>query len=79
MTAGDTSFVPDVDTAPMPWSMEADAAPLTFHWSIEDWPVAMMLGLGAKLIIIGGPPDAAAKLTVVDAVTKPDEFVAVKV
>lgn len=79
MPAGDTRCEPDPATAPTPWSIEADVAPVTFHWSIEDCPGAMLDGFDVKLTISGGPPAAVATVTVVEAVTEPDAFVAVTV
>jgi hypothetical protein len=36
VAVGDTDCVPEADTVLMPWSIETEAAPVTFHLSDED-------------------------------------------
>jgi len=56
--------------------IETDVAPVTFHSSIEDWPGVMLLGFEIKLTTTGCPA-VVVSVTVVEATTEPELFVAV--
>jgi hypothetical protein len=64
-------------TVPMPWSIETEVAPVTFHCRVEDWPVVIVIGLAVKLVIAGTP--AWARVIVAVAVTIPALLLAVRV
>jgi hypothetical protein len=66
---GDTNCVPDAGTTPIPWSIETEVAPSTFHDNVDDPPAKIFLGLAEKLGLI----------IVTEAITEPEPLVAVSV
>ena len=54
VSAGNTSFVPDAETVPMPWSIETAVAPVTFHDRFDFWPLVIVPGLTLNDVIAGG-------------------------
>jgi hypothetical protein len=54
LALGETLWLPEVATAPMPLSMETDVAFVVFHVRVELPPAAIEVGLALKLIVGGG-------------------------
>jgi hypothetical protein len=78
VSAGDTDFVPDNGTVPIPLSMETEVAPVTSHCRLEELPAVIAFGIAEKCSI-AGTPAAELTITVADEVDEPYRFVAVRV
>ncbi len=74
---GETVLLPDAATAPIPWSILTDVAPVTAHCSVEDPPVVMESGFAVNAEMTGTL--AEVTVTVAVAVTEPEVLVAVSV
>lgn len=59
MLPGLTERVPFALTEPIPLSIEIVVALLTFHCSVADWPVVMLVLSAVKVAIVGGAGNAA--------------------
>lgn len=60
--------------------METEVAPVTFHCNIDECPVVMLVGFDIKLVMIGRSGVVLARtITVVDAATELELFIAVTV
>lgn len=60
--------------------MDTEVAPVTFHCNIDECPVVILVGFDIKLVMIGRSGVVLAKtITVVEAATELELFVAVKV
>jgi hypothetical protein len=77
VAVGDTDCVPEAETVLMPWSIDTEVAPVIFHLSVEDWPVAIVTGLAENSVTTGKPDPVPTTLTVASAVTEPALLVAV--
>jgi len=64
---GWTEMEPLVDTAPIPWSMEAEVALLVVQLRVEFCPASMVVGVALKATVGG----ATITVTVVVDVTVP--------
>jgi hypothetical protein len=61
----------------MPWSIETEVAPVTFHDNVEEPPLIICLGLAVKVFIIGKPD--AVTVMVTGTATETEPMVAVSV
>ena len=77
MELGETLRVPLLDTEPMPLSIEMPVAFVTLQLKIEDCPKVIVEGDAVKLVMVGAA--TVVTVTVAEAVTDPEELLAVNV
>jgi len=75
--AGETVRVPPLVTVPMPLSIEMLVALATLQLSVDDCPEVMVVGEAVKFVMVGA--GAVVTVTIVEAVTDPEELLAVNV
>jgi hypothetical protein len=78
VTGGEIARAPDDVTVPIPLSMVTEVAPVTSQSSNENRPAVMLFGSALKFSISGGPIEPSTEI-LVEAVTVPALFVAVRV